>query len=148
MKRNKAVRFAALTLAAVLAVALPGCSAGAATLAGPAVGMPARAEPETRIFGAVRAVSADFTAQTGAEALCPGGKMYVIPCEPLYCPGLGGHRRGRGNAGGNVPITGGEGFADSGCGCAAPAAHAASGGKALQRIWPIPLWMREGVDFL
>ena len=49
MKRNKAVRFAAPTLAAVLAVALPGCSAGVATLAGPAVGMPARAEPETRI---------------------------------------------------------------------------------------------------
>ena len=72
MKRNKAVRFAALTLAAVLAVALPGCSAGAATLAGPAVGTPARAEPETRISVQFVQSLRDFTAQTGAEALAQG----------------------------------------------------------------------------
>ena len=90
MKRNKAVRFAALTLAAVLAVALPGCSAGAATLAGPAVGTPARAEPETRISVQFVQSLRDFTAQTGAEALAQGENVCYSPVSLYIALALAG----------------------------------------------------------
>ncbi len=90
MKRNRAATFAALALAAVLTAALPGCSAGAAVLAGPNVSAPVRTAPEMEISAQLVQSLRDFTAQTGAEALSQGKNVCYSPVSLYIALALAG----------------------------------------------------------